>query len=128
MGGEREDVVPAKTGKVSGSEVVLVGTNIRFHENRGEVHFHDDTNNRKSAVPSAVFWQAWEEIRTGVEESWSFLDRKNKTELTLEVIEDAETSDLDIEITIVEKEVESREGNFGATFKALERFVKGIEE
>ena len=58
MGGERETVLssPPASTKPRGQTTV---SGIRMHENKGQVHFHDDKRKIKVAVPTDVFWKAW---------------------------------------------------------------------
>lgn len=81
MGGDREFTTPAKS--TSTSQVI---GNLRIHENSGEIHFHDDANQLKVAVPSADMFEAWEKLSTGKKKKFSYKDRKNSTELRIEVI------------------------------------------
>ena len=55
MGGARETVVDSVKG------IERVG-NVRIHESGGQVHFHDDKNGLKVAVPAHEFWDAWNSL------------------------------------------------------------------
>jgi hypothetical protein len=73
MGGDRETFVDAKR---TGKEAEQIGS-IRVHEAAGQVHFHDDQNNLKVAVPSHEFWSAWAALVAGG--SKTFIDADQKT-------------------------------------------------
>ncbi len=60
MGGQRETLLETKPrAKTSGTIDIATVGKIRVHESGGEVHFHDDDNKLKVAVPAADFWQKW---------------------------------------------------------------------
>lgn len=82
MGGERETLVPQKTRKTDGSSHEI--GQIRIHESNGEVHFHDDTNKLKVAVPSATWFSAFEKALENMDShEWSYVDPKQKAVLTM---------------------------------------------
>lgn len=89
MGGERETTVSGKSASV---QPIEIGSDqkIRIHENAGEVHFHDDVNNLKVAVPAAEFWTAWTGfVRNGLAkngESVSFVDATRQTGATIKSV------------------------------------------
>lgn len=80
MGGEKETVVEQK-GKSKSGETKL--SSFRIHENNGEVHFHDDANKLKCAVPMGAWWKAWDKLR-GEPGFWNYVDTSNNTALTVE--------------------------------------------
>lgn len=86
---------------------------IRFHENKGEVHFHDDDNSLKAAVPVTTWFTAMNQIRQL--KKWSYLDAANKT--LLRVKPDKGGKRVDVVISV-------RPANVGATLKALSDFSK----
>jgi hypothetical protein len=57
MGGERETVSPQTV--VEKGETKVVGK-VRYHEQSGEIHFHDDDNGLKVAIPSAAWMAAFQ--------------------------------------------------------------------
>lgn len=122
MGGDRETIVPAaKPGKKSGE--TLLG-NLRIHENKGEVHFHDDTLGLKAAVPVADFFRAWEAGKTrSFSPKIEILAGDGKGGNSLLIIERDEgqfraSGALDINLRITKVVT-------GSTFRALEEFVNG---
>lgn len=119
MGGEREDVIQAKSSKSPGpaGEPETIGA-IRFHESTGEVHFHDDAAGLKVAVPVAEWWKAWRLIRQGQTSEWTWHDVARKTILRIVCMidDDAEPPILDCELHI--EAVAHGDG-----FTRLERFT-----
>jgi hypothetical protein len=78
MGGQRETVVSKSTG-----DPAVVG-GFRIHEEKGEVHFHDDKNGLKCSVPPATWFNAWSRLlgeKSGSE--WNYADPVNGTILTV---------------------------------------------
>jgi hypothetical protein len=78
MGGEREFTTTTDVGETIGK--------IRIHENAGEVHFHDDKNKIKVAVPVATMFGVWEKLRDGRKKRFKHKDLINKSILRIEVI------------------------------------------
>ena len=117
MGGEKETVVPGKAAAVvGGSPGTKLTSNVRVHQSGREVHFHDDVNKVKAAVPVALWSNAWDEIVTRDLKNWSYTDAVNQSLLTLEV--QLNNNNLDINISLSKIVV-------GDTFKALDKFTKG---
>ena len=58
MGGEREVEIAKNDIK---SKETSFG-NFRAHLNNGEIHFHDDTNKLKAAIPVAKAWKIWDKL------------------------------------------------------------------
>lgn len=89
MGGEREETVTQKSKKSDG-KTETVGT-VRFHESGGEVHFHDDANNLKVAIPVATWFNLWAKLnQQGLKgkkkkAKMSFTDSKHKTVLNVQL-------------------------------------------
>lgn len=82
MGGANETVMDQKVATADkGSEVV---GKIRFHESGGEVHFHDDENRLKVAVPAATWFAAWQRLENSGGE-WSYIDAGKQTLLSVAV-------------------------------------------
>jgi hypothetical protein len=84
MGGEKETIVEQK-GKSGEAKL----SSFRIHENNGEVHFHDDVNNLKCAVPMGAWWKAWDRIRAEPG-FWNYVDTSNNTAITVETLVDEE--------------------------------------
>jgi len=78
MGGERETV---STQKVIEKGVSHVVGSIRYHESGGEVHFHDDANHLKVAVPAATWMAAFQKMQANLPSSRQFVDPVRKTVL-----------------------------------------------
>ena len=77
MGGERETVIEQKSSK---NDVVL--GSIRVHENKGEVHFHDDDRQLKVAIPVA-WYSAWTSISSGKQSKFKYIDTTNMSQLLI---------------------------------------------
>lgn len=113
MGGAREQTVEspaAKGGKIK---------SIRFHENDGEIHFHDDKAKPKIkvAVPVADFWSAWEKFKGNpLHEPIQLFDLKNGTSVTINGVYTDDGVDASIALDKIK---------FGKTFSALDGFVQG---
>ena len=74
--GQQKTVTPAGTTEVVG--------NIRYHENKGEIHFHDDANGLKVSIAATKWISAWDKIEAG--ESVCLMDPERKTCLTIETV------------------------------------------
>ena len=81
MGGERETTLEKKNLKSDG-EITSLG-NFRIHESNGEVHFHDDKNKLKAAVPFGAWYKAWDKLR-GEPATWQYIDTTNNTNISVE--------------------------------------------
>jgi len=60
MGGTNEKVLtppPAATPKIGSTPIA----SLRIHENKGEVHLHDDANGKKFACSVADFYSNWKQ-------------------------------------------------------------------
>lgn len=79
MGGENETTVAQKKPDAAGT--LQVSGEIRYHTSGGEVHFHDDKNRLKVAVPIATWFAAWQKIEAG--ESWQYIDIERQTSLNV---------------------------------------------
>lgn len=95
MGGERETELPQKTRKGSGNAETI--GNVRIHESGGEVHFHDDKNGRKVAIPVARWFELLERAVQDVGR-FEFVDRDNEAVLYVRVRMDG--AKVDVELTI----------------------------
>jgi hypothetical protein len=84
MGGENEKVLSTK----SKGTAFLGSTNagkIRMHENGGEVHFHDDANKLKVAVPVADYWSRFNNWINDPQKPLQFIDSNRKAELAFSI-------------------------------------------
>jgi len=79
MGGERETTVEKKDKKEGGTTF----GGFRIHESNGEVHFHDDKNKLKAAVPLGAWYKAWDKLR-GEPAIWQYIDTTNNTNISVE--------------------------------------------
>jgi hypothetical protein len=116
MGGEREATIetrPSKTKENSGKFGKL-----RFHENLGEIHFHDDAAGIKVAIPVALWSAAWEKLSSGQIKKFNYYDTSNASQIDVRIRRKKRTS-------IIEAMVEVSKLNFGAEFNALQKFTKG---
>lgn len=97
MGGSREFVTPAseKSGEEHCGKVI---GNIRIHESNGEIHFHDDDNNLKTAVPVADMFSAWQRLADGKISKYDYKDRINFSKVRLKVDKSKRNTDLKISI------------------------------
>lgn len=86
MGGERETVASQKVATENGHEII---GSVRYHESKSQIHFHDDANKLKVAIPVATWYKAWNymlsSIPSGSNESafrtWHYPDTENLTVL-----------------------------------------------
>jgi hypothetical protein len=105
MGGLNETTGQQKTVTPQGQTEVI--GNVRYHENNGEIHFHDDTNNLKVAIPVAKWFSAWQKLESG--EGCCLFDTERQTYLTVETVlvppKDGNPASLDIAMTIGEVEL-----------------------
>jgi hypothetical protein len=134
MGGEREDVIEATpkkkrkeaTGTVeveSGSSAENVVQTIRIHESGGEVHFHDDKNHLKAAVPGALMFEQWMRLEDPTSPTADFfhVDRKNNSVLIIQVAYDR---NLDTNEVIKEMEISLYPFVDGGTNEVYDKFQK----
>ena len=91
---------------------------VRIHENNGEVHFHDDKNQLKVAVPVDKYFLNWEELRDNPDIGpIVFKDAKHNAQITLEWVEEGDVLDVKMSMEIYTPK-------FGEGYKALEKLVK----
>lgn len=76
MGGERETIGSQKIETQTGTEII---GSVRYHESKGQIHFHDDKNKLKVAVPVAVWYKAWNSLLSSVPGEWNYADIDNGT-------------------------------------------------
>lgn len=119
MGGEREATVPVSSTTQTGEK--KIGT-VRFHESKpdGEIHFHDDANQMKVAVPTATWYKLWELFSSGQKKKIKFIDAQQGTKLTVKRSSKSSKGkkSLDAEIKI-------ESINVSGTFAALQTFTQG---
>jgi hypothetical protein len=94
MGGAAEETVQSKTG----SGQTTVGQ-VRFHESGGEVHFHDDANGLKVAVPVSTWYKTWQELSNGLAKSAELVDPARKTMVAV-TIKGGKRKPLDVSIAV----------------------------
>lgn len=74
MGGEKETTAPQTRNTPSGLE--RCGT-VRYHENQGEIHFHDDANKLKVAMPTGTWFTNFQQLMNSTPSSVRYTDTKN---------------------------------------------------
>jgi hypothetical protein len=112
MGGEREVEIAKSDIK---SKETSFG-NFRAHLNNGEIHFHDDTNKLKSAIPVAKAWKIWDKLSSELGEV-KHVDTVNKTVLTLASMIVPETQTLEVVAFVTAVGI-------GSNFKKLSELFK----
>lgn len=80
MGGEREQMAEQRV--VKDGQTTIIGK-IRFHENAGQVHFHDDAKKLKVAMPASTWMTAWQNMLQRIGKKWQYFDQDNQTLLTI---------------------------------------------
>ena len=107
MGGEKEFKTEAKRRSVKGGDQTI--GELRIHESKGEVHFHDDAKALKCAVPVATWYSAWERMWQDPNSEFNFADIANGTALLAKVVcivpESGGKPKLDLHLYIEETEV-----------------------
>lgn len=76
MGGEKETIA-MQTKEDKSGKIEQCGQ-VRYHENAGEVHFHDDVNGLKVAIPSGVWFSLFQSLMREVPNSFTYADTKNQ--------------------------------------------------
>lgn len=79
MGGERETILTQDAKNTGG---ITLG-NIRCHENKGYIHFHDDANKHKVAVPTGIWFRLYERLMSETPNKIKYADPLNQTMLTV---------------------------------------------
>lgn len=123
MGGNNEFIAPSPVSRKNDAGGSLVN-GIRIHENKGEVHFHDDAANFKVAVPVAEMYKAWDGLRNGHIKKFKYTDYVNNSVLKMRVKEDKRSSDLQIRVSRLNKQVNNRSAEF-ESFDKLMRATNG---
>jgi|LSQX01.1.fsa_nt_gb hypothetical protein len=116
MGGLNETVGEQKVATPTGKTEVV--GKVRYHESGNEIHFHDDDNQLKVAIPVAEWFQAWQRLEEGKIDHWEYADRQRKTVLDVRVVlvsSADEPTKLDVAMKISGLE-------FTDTFKTLQQF------
>jgi len=120
MGGDRETIA-MQTKTTDRGETEECGK-IRYHENSGEVHFHDDAKDLKVAVPSGVWYQTYQNLVKQVPNEVSYCDTKNRTVLhvstKLKKAKKGRPGRIDFDMFIEQIEVDER-------LAALQKFTEG---
>ena len=84
MGGERESVTEQKVETKTG-ETQVVGS-VRYHESKGQVHFHDDANGLKVEIPVASWYKAWMNLLSSLPGEFHYADVNLKTILHIKIV------------------------------------------
>lgn len=83
MGGQNETVL--KSDKTKSDTI----SGIRVHTNNGEIHFHNDKEKLKTAIPIGVWYNALNSLKSknnpmdDHDRHWTYIDVKNKTMLNI---------------------------------------------
>lgn len=141
MGGAREDVlqtekpkepkgviiqappvaIPSAVGSVdlpNLSDLGITLQSIRFHESNNEVHFHDDEAKLKAAVPAAIWYAAWSQLKVLKIKDWNYRDEKNQTYLELFLGKDSNgAAEVQVKLSKIAK------FSTGPTFNKLDNFT-----
>lgn len=113
MGGKDEFTTPAKT-----ADGQTIG-NIRIHESGGEVHFHDDQNRVKAAVPVPAMYEVWAKLRDGRQTKFKHKDLANRATLRIKVVRSKKgPTDLQVSVTPMEDAVTPE-------FSSFDQFISG---
>lgn len=87
MGGINETVATQKKDVGTGKPVI--SGKVRYHlKNEGGcdwVHFHDDENGLKVAIPASTWFAAWQRLESGLD-NWQYTDLGHKTHLHVSFI------------------------------------------
>lgn len=131
MGGQNETVVKSSSPQsrraaAFSSKPGAGQISVRIHNNtqKGEVHFHDDANKIKVAVPAADFWEGWNAFKKNPYKAICFVDPVNQSQVTI-VLADQSTNgmearfipQLDLNITVQKIEL-------GTNYRAMDDFVQ----
>jgi hypothetical protein len=113
MGGKDEFTTPATTD--GGSKI----GNLRIHENAGEVHFHDDQNKLKVAVPVAAMYDIWEKLRDGRKKRFKHRDLTNRAVLQMKVIR-KKNKPIDLQMVVT-----PMKDSATTEFTSFDQFIRG---
>lgn len=115
MGGMNEVVAPPPTGATSQKN------GIRIHENKGEIHFHDDTAGFKVAVDKPDVLDAYKRAES---DGWKnpveliSKDKSSVVSLRQQVVRNPDGTIKETDLEIVVRKI-TLGGNFGALKTAL---------
>jgi hypothetical protein len=93
---------------------------LRVHLSSGEIHFHDDKQKLKVAMPFADWWSAWNRLSCLSIRQYEYLDRERGTVLTVSV--DGAGGLLEANV-ILTKEFKKIPVELGPTFKKLDSYI-----
>lgn len=110
MGGEREFKTPTKKSGSKKDREETIGE-LRVHESKGEVHFHDDAKKLKVAMPVATWYSAWQRLMDDPNSEFNYPDVERGTVLFVSVIKRPGTDGKpNLELGIYIEEVEITDG------------------
>lgn len=108
MGGENEFKTPAKKSGSKTDREETIGE-LRIHESKGEVHFHDDDRKLKVAMPVATWYAAWQRLTNEPNSEFNYADVENGTALLAKVAcivpDGGGKTQLDLHLYIEETEI-----------------------
>ena len=113
MGGQNEFTAPTKAA--SGDSI----GKLRIHENAGEVHFHDDQNKLKAAVPVAAMYEVWAKLKDGRKNKFKHKDLANRSILRIKVVRNKK-GPIDLQMT-----VEPMKDAATPEFASFDRLIQG---
>lgn len=122
MGGERQFEAPAETKTDTGENVI---GNLRIHESNGEVHFHDDNNGLKAAVPTAIMFEAWENLSSDQKKKFNYKDRTNRTEICVRVVNKKAKKKKDNDFRDIKFSIQPLREVTSQQFSQFDNFIKG---
>jgi hypothetical protein len=117
VGGDKEGFVPqTKTGSPGKAD------KIRFHESKGEVHFHDDVTKHKVAIPVAEWSRQWNDLQQKApgEAVYRYFDPDQSTVLTVEIIFDLKGKAPSVDLKISIDKID-----YSKSFADLQKFTNG---
>lgn len=118
MGGEYEDKIEVQ--KNTTDEIKVQG--LRFHLEKGFIHFHDDKAKLKCAVPLYIWKTKWYKIRLPKDkESFTHEDEDNKSLLTVTSIR--KNNNVKITMSVIPFKPPN---NYDNVWYALENFTQKL--
>jgi len=115
MGGEREATLEVTT-KAAGTTLTGKAKQIlRFHENKGEIHFHDDEIKLKAAIPVAEWYTIFRVLNTM--KNVTYIDSTNWTIIKFKPNYDPKNGLADIKVTLQAVKV-------GSNLASLQKFSR----
>ena len=91
----------------------------RIHESGGEVHFHDDQNRIKAAVPVAAMYETWDKLKDGRLKKFKHKDLTNRSVLRIKVVT-PKKGPKDLQMS-----VEPMADAVTEDFASLDKFIQG---